>query len=246
VKTTLGETSYYLQSMIGIFGWLDTTLPGWLYHVFAGIVVLLVALALAIGRRRIILAMLGTALVVLVLPVLVQYSQAKYLGFIWQGRYMLPLAVGVPILAGLAVQDRPHAVPLWVSRRVLRVAVVAAAAGHVVAFGVNLHRYVNGTDGEWIGWGSESWLPPVPLWLLVAGYAVAWAALAVLFLAAAETTSGGPESDGDHGGRDAGAHVTEGAVPDEAVPDEAVPDDAGTQHRRTAPVAAMPTPHGST
>lgn len=232
VKTTLGETSYYLQSMIGIFGWLDTTLPGWLYYTFAGIVGLLVGLGLAVGRPRMILAMLGTGLVVLVLPVLVQYSQAKYLGVIWQGRYMLPLAVGIPVLAGFAVQERLRGVPLWVTRRVLRVAVLAAAAGHVVAFGINLHRYVNGALGEWTGWDAESWLPPVQPWLLLAVYVAAWAAVAAVLLAAAETTRADPD-----GGTETGARAEDEAVrgagdrPDDG-PVDGTPSDHGSAGQR--------------
>ncbi|MFS0700165.1 DUF2142 domain-containing protein [Cellulomonas sp. 179-A 4D5 NHS] len=221
VKTTLGETSYYLQSMIGVFGWLDTPLPGWLYYVFAGVVGLVVGLALAVGRRRVLLAMAGTALVVLVLPVVVQLAQAKYLGFIWQGRYMLPLALGIPVLAGFAVQDRLRDLPSWVARRVLRLVVLVAAGGHFVAFGVNLHRYVNGAQGEWTGWDAESWLPPVQPWVLLAVYAVAWAAVAAVLLAAADA---GPAAGLGEDARSGASNHADAAVPPTgSAPDAAVP-----------------------
>lgn len=199
VVTTLGQTSYYLQSMIGIFGWLDTTLPGWLYYLFAGAVGLLVGLGLALARARVVLAMVGTAFVVLALPVAVQYFQARYLGVIWQGRYMLPLAVGIPVLAGFAVQARDRDLPLWLDRRVLRLAVLVVAGGHVVAYAVNLHRYVNGASGEWIGWSDSSWLPPVGPWVLLAVYAVAWVVVAVALLLAAEAPAGAPLTGADPG-----------------------------------------------
>ncbi|WP_298460435.1 DUF2142 domain-containing protein [uncultured Cellulomonas sp.] len=225
VATTLGQTSYYLQSMIGIFGWLDTTLPGWLYYAFAGVVGLVVGLGVALARARVLVAMAGTALVVLGLPVAVQYFQARYLGVIWQGRYMLPLAVGLPVLAGLAVQARDRGLPAWLDRRVLRLAVLVVAAGHVVAYAVNMHRYVNGASGEWIGWSATSWLPPVNPWVLLAAYAAGWALVAVALLRAAEP---GPSRTGD--ARAVDAPDADGAEADVADPGGAttVPDDAGT------------------
>ena len=41
---------------------------------------------------------------VILLPIYAEYGQAHFIGQFWQGRYGLPIAVGVPLLAGFAVQ----------------------------------------------------------------------------------------------------------------------------------------------
>ncbi len=162
---SLGDTSAYLENMIGEFGWVDTDLPLWLLMLVAlttGTCVLL-GLALAGTRQRVVMLVLATLIVVL--PVVIHASQALYLGIIWQGRYFLPAAVGMPVLAALA-----GAAPLARAHRFRRRVVVvlggAWVLSGVVAFGANLHRYAQGTDVGLLEAAPDPWSPPVPAVLL--------------------------------------------------------------------------------
>jgi hypothetical protein len=113
-------------------------------------------------------------------PVAYQLRLADSVGYFWQGRYLLPLAAGVPILAGVGAGRTATAIP-----RVTRFAAVIAVALAVaqwLALAQLLRRYSVGTDGTIWFFTAARWDPPVPaLVLLVA--AAALLALAVRAIA---------------------------------------------------------------
>ncbi len=192
-KTTLLSTPAYVTNMVGQFGWMDTDLDPTVHMAFAAAAGVAVLLAAAVAGRRERLLLAGLALAVVVLPVVIHASQARSLGIIWQGRYILPVAVGVPLLAGYVLVARlgaPRGATALPARLVTRlVAVVAAVAGAVqlAAIGQNLHRYINGTDGSWLVVEPGAWLPPLPLLLVGALAVVACGAYALLLVALART-----------------------------------------------------------
>ena len=200
-ETTVILGGTYLRNMIGQFGWTDTDLPSNLhiaYAIGAG-VVLVLALAMGTWRERAVLV--GLAGASFVLPVLIHASQARYLGIIWQGRYILPVAIGIPLLAGYIVAARVAALPPQVRAALRRpgaaIATTVAAVLAVVqlsAFVVNLHRYVNGIHGGWFALEPDAWLPPVPLAAVVAlGVVGAGAFCAVLAWSAWSLSAEQPE-----------------------------------------------------
>lgn len=173
-KLTVFAWDGFVLNMVGQFGWMDTPLEGWVMMAYAAGAAFIVLLALAVGswRERAVLALVAAT--TYVLPVLIHASQAHFLGFIWQGRYILPVAIGVPILAAYVVHQRVRALPeSWapaVARLGGSLAVVLGsllAFVQLCAFGENLHRYVNGEDGGWFSLAPDAWLPPVPLALLI-------------------------------------------------------------------------------
>lgn len=189
-KTTLLSTVTYLTNMVGQFGWMDTNLEPAVLMAFAAAGALAILLAVAAGRRRERLLLAGLAVAVVGLPVLIHASQARYLGIIWQGRYILPIAVGLPILAGYVLVarlaprlDRRFAVSL------ATVVAATAAAVQLAAFAQNLHRYVNGVDGGWFAQEPDAWLPPLPIAVVVVLALVATAAYGVLLVWMARTTT---------------------------------------------------------
>ncbi len=139
----------------------------------------LVVMAIAFASRRhaaIVVVLAGLSIVV---PVLIDVSQARKIGLGWQGRWTLPLAVGVPIVAALALA--------WSSRRkVLErpwVPVVLAACfvvAQFAAFAQTLRRYTVGAHGPLDFWLHPSWSPPVPTWLLLGTALVVLVVLATL------------------------------------------------------------------
>jgi hypothetical protein len=118
------------------------------------------------------------AAALLLVPGLLQLQAYKVSAFVWQGRYSMPLAVGVPILLGLFAAsgspERPR-VPRWL------VAGIAAATVflHVTAMTWALNRNVSGTD-EFFAPVPDRWTPPVPVPVLIGVLLVAATVAAVL------------------------------------------------------------------
>ncbi len=180
--SVLGSNAY-LTNMIGLFGWLDTPLETWVYMLWAVPFGVLTVLAIAVARRREALTLLGVAVAAFAVPVLVHASQAATLGIIWQGRYVLPFAVGLPLLAGLVLADRPSLPDRALTRAVIA-SVLATGAVHGAALLENLHRYVNGESGSWTKVDPGFWTPPLPLSVLLLLIAVAAGAWTAALLAA--------------------------------------------------------------
>lgn len=235
-KVSVLDTNDYVLNMVGQFGWMDTHLEPWVHMAFAagaGVVVLL-ALAAGSWRERAALALLAGATIVL--PVVIHASQARYLGIIWQGRYILPVAVGLPLLAAAILVRRLGAVPreLAVSLATVVAGVVTVVQG--LAFFENLHRYVNGEDGGWVSLEPDAWLPPVPLAVLVLLALVALTAYGAGLAALARADApAGPAATAPHD--DARDGTAAGAGPDDAAVTRVAPAPAGR--------AASSTPAGT-
>lgn len=179
-RLTLLDTNSYVTNMVGQFGWMDTDLPTSVHMAFAAALGVVVLLALAAGTWRERAALTAVAGLTFALPIIVQASQARYLGIIWQGRYMLPVAIGLPLLAGYVLARRLDAVPRDLGVAVTSVVAIVVAFVQGVALAVNLHRYVNGVPGGWGTIGPNAWVPPLPIELVIAagllatiGYGVA-------------------------------------------------------------------------
>lgn len=176
VKHSLLQSWVYLQNMLGQFGWVDTWLPKWLYLALAAAIAALVALALVVGRSRDRIVLVAVVAFTVLAPAVLHASQARYLGIIWQGRYFLPAAVGVVLLAAWTLRDAPARPRFTVLARLTHgrtgalacvvaggLAVVAQVTGVVVL----LQRFMNGAHGPSILTEPSDWAPPVAWWLLV-------------------------------------------------------------------------------
>jgi Predicted membrane protein (DUF2142) len=176
LHTSTGKSFELLRQMIGVFGWLETPAPTltlviWLFAVGA-----LVGLAVALAPRRWALALGIVVGLTVLLPIVLEGMQARQVGFPWQGRYTLPLAVGVPVLAGFSLSEAPIA--RLVQRRLAGLLIVGLGLAQVLAFGQALRRYSVGANGTIWFFTQAAWEPPIPGLLLVIGFAVA----TVLFL----------------------------------------------------------------
>lgn len=158
----VNRTGSHLREAFGVLGWLDTTLPDTAYVVWlmcAGALVLLAWASNCNGRRGLAVACVACVL----LPFIFEYARARNVGLYWQGRYQLPLFVGVVLLAAALVDrsDRDFSAirrPIvWLHGLVL-----------VMCFGQTLRRFSVGADGSiWPGDWKGSQLP-VPGWSLLA------------------------------------------------------------------------------
>jgi hypothetical protein len=172
IRSTAKLNDEFTQ-MIGHFGWLDSPAPGWAYVTYTLALGALGALALPRLSRAQRLAVGAVAVVVLVLPVAMELTSFRVSAFAWQGRYTLPLAVGVPLLLGVLpgsrrpADQRPTDEPVRTGGATAVLAIVGSV--HVVSFVGALNRNVNGIDGFFVV-SEPGWSPPVPAWLLILGF----------------------------------------------------------------------------
>jgi hypothetical protein len=167
------------RQMIGVLGWLDTPLPSHVYLLWFGVLGFLVFGALAVGGLRQRVLLLALVALSAVLPILIQWPTAPELGIVWQGRYLLPLLVGLPLAAGWAVSTSPAWGRAMRGTFAVGAPLVTLACLQIAAFWWSLHRNVIGLDEKWIGF-DPAWQPPlgwIPLTLAYAAAAMAWTAL---------------------------------------------------------------------
>jgi len=174
-----GRGYEYLQNMIGNFGWLDTPAPPLTYvlwYAAAGALVLLgLSAAMRIRPKAALVLLIGG---VAIAPFVLQLPTAAGAGLIWQGRYALPVAVGVPLLAGMLLgEQRPEIVEFL--RRGFRGTLPVVVVGQVAAFYWASRRYADGATGHLITFAPQ-WSSPIGYLTGTALYAVVCAALAVI------------------------------------------------------------------
>lgn len=168
-----GVSDDFLRQMVAIFGWKDTgpvtqSVMPWLAALAA-----LVGIAILLGTtwRRIVVGMSIVATVVL--PVLMQLDTLDRDGFAWQGRYLLPFAVGIPILA--AVTAEPASESLRNGLRALCATITSlCAVGLTAGIWVWSHRVSVGIEDKALNplhWNG--WKPPIPAAVLIAIVAAA-------------------------------------------------------------------------
>lgn len=159
-REVLGLSNQYLLQLVGNFGWLDAPSPPVsteVYLVVAGALLLLGLAAASRQRGRLALAL--AALAVVGVPFVLQVPTAGDTGIIWQGRYVLPVAVGVPLVAAAAVAELPAAVQDLVAR-LTRWVVPAVAVAQVGAYWWAARRYAEGLSGQLIT-RSPHWSSPL-------------------------------------------------------------------------------------
>lgn len=182
----LVSTFGYGMQMVGTFGWLDTPAPDPVYFVWAALTAAIVLAGIAVlrGRRLLFAGLLALALVLL--PPIIQAGYVTAGGFIWQGRYTLPLfamaMVGIAVVVGDRLAETRFAEPALISEGRLFGAVwLAWAASQAYCLPTALRRSALGADGTW---GqllrAPEWTAPGGNLTLIVGYAVVVGAIAFL------------------------------------------------------------------
>lgn len=180
----VGQTGLNLQEAIGLLGWLDAPLPS------AALFVWLLALG-ALGGAALMLRQLnalGAAALVTGVGVVsawvLEMNQGNTSGTYWQGRYYLPLLIGVPVIIGWALDGRSRSTR---PDPVLSTVVISSAAVVMTwAFAASMRRWAVGTAGsinplDWDTYGT--FVHPA---LLLAVHAAVAAAAVVLFVRSRE------------------------------------------------------------
>jgi Predicted membrane protein (DUF2142) len=189
VRASLGATFGRYREMIGVFGWLDTPSPALTYLLWTAAIAFLVLLAVMVARRRQVLLILGLVIATIVVPIVLEVPAYRDVGAVfWQGRYTLPLAVGVPILAAMSIATTERGRRL-AEPRVSWVIGGIVVLGSTLAFAQNLRRYAVGYNGDVWYWLHPQWSPPISSLLLTVGYVIAM----VVFVAWTLVSSGARE-----------------------------------------------------
>jgi hypothetical protein len=167
-----------VRQMIGVFGWIDAhdALPVWMIVWWLGVVGVLVVGALVVGSTRQRLAVVASVFGVIALT-LSEVTQAERIGFVWQGRYSLPVAIAVPILAAWVVgtSGRVGSRPL---RGMGALAIGSLTVIMLFSYVVVMRRYVIGAPSPYLDYLFEGdWEPKLSKHLLLALAALATTAL---------------------------------------------------------------------
>lgn len=185
----LHQLSLVWKQSVGVFGWGNLALPRAIYRGCLLGVVLLVAIAWRHGDRRDRLLLLAAVVMSVVLPVaLYQWLLRPPSDQGVQGRYVLPVLMLVPLLAGDVLSRRASKLSPTLTRLgpALGIALVSA-----IGFGalVYVARTEAGASGA--GFAHAGWSPPIgwDLWLLLV--AVSAAAFVIAAVGAAAAGRGG-------------------------------------------------------
>ncbi|RKT17376.1 putative membrane protein DUF2142 [Streptomyces sp. 1114.5] len=204
-RKTFDNGLLYMKHMIGYFGWLDAQPPAATLLVWCAVVLALAMLALCYARFRDTLAIVGVMVGIVVIPIAAQAMQARQLGMIWQGRYLLPFAVGLPIMCAALCHERlPWGGFAW--RRLLVISSFSLGLVNAAAFLWALRRNADGTEGPLLI-SPAHWSPPGswPLWLLV--YTLTALAFGLFAAVSDNRERTGPQPSGAAGAEDAGGRT---------------------------------------
>ena len=159
-REAFGDLGGMAREWVGVFGWTDTPLPSWVMWLWLAAAIALIVAALRAGMTRHRVAIVGLGAGTVFAAVVITAAFAEPLGVGLQGRWVLPLIVGVPVLSGEVVRAR-YGDAL---EKAALTGIAIAGGLHVVAFWVNAWRHATGVDGSWWFFGAAEWSPPWGWW----------------------------------------------------------------------------------
>lgn len=180
---TLFSTFEYAQGTVGIFGWLDTPAPTFVYFVWALLAGGLLALGLVLLRGRALVMSVVLVAALVLLPPVLQGIYIESGGVIWQGRYILPIFVCALVAVATGLSDRLNLTRADATRLLVLVAALWSFA-QIQAFATALRRYAVGYHAGWLDLLSPQWAPPGGIFfsLIAFGLAAAAAGLALVLV----------------------------------------------------------------
>ena len=156
IATTLHLTGGYLEQSIGNFGWLDVPAPTWVVVDWTVCLALVTIAAFVLSARcRRSLSVL--ALAALAMTLALEAPQMNTVGNYFQGRYILPVLIGFPLVATCFEWQGKRLISEQILARTALVLGIALFVGQVGAFDQALHIYRTGrvTHGAWLPPGGQ-------------------------------------------------------------------------------------------
>lgn len=172
-RDVIDQTGANLEEAIGVLGWLDVVLPFIAIVLAVGGLAVLATPAIVEQRRLIAIAVAIVGVAVLTSWVFELYqgnTSARY----WQGRYSLPLLVGIPLVLTSAPAHRPAAT---------RVGLAAAGAMLLtlnIAIWAGARRWGVGIDGPLAPWRWDTVHQPVEPFVVLVVHAMLTAGVLAL------------------------------------------------------------------
>lgn len=156
VATTLRLTGGYVEQGVGKFGLVNVPAPTWVITVWEACLAALTAVAvvLSVPCRR---ALPVLTLAIVIVTVALEAPKLNVVGAYFQGRYILPLMVGFPLVAS-SFEWRGR---IQVARRMLTTSAcvvgIVLLVAQVAAFETTLQAY---TAGHRLNGAPANWSPP--------------------------------------------------------------------------------------
>jgi hypothetical protein len=177
--TIIGETGSNLLEAVGAVGTLDARIPLWALALYAGVVVSIGVASFAGardgGERRPAWTGIGVLVAAIVAAWVLEMARGNTTGTYWQGRYSLPLLMGVPMLFGLPLVERlRRATQQWLAPAIASIGALVS----IVVFVVAVRRWGVGTNGSWNPRAWDTYGAPMSTTLLILVHGAGIAALA--------------------------------------------------------------------
>jgi Predicted membrane protein (DUF2142) len=180
VARSLSREYGWLRQMVGVVGWNDTVFWPPVYFVWIAAVLCFLLTAFVIGSGRERLAVMLVLAACVVVPTAAEASTYEKTGFGWQGRYTLPLAIGVVLVSGMIASRHLTSTPVGHSwdRATRNIVVPLVGAAQFTAFVSAMKRNSTGaSSGFPFGTYVIRWAPPGGVW----NWVVVMGLLCVLF-----------------------------------------------------------------
>ncbi len=166
-----------LGNSVGTFGSLTVPLPFGAYRTWWLLVSAIICGAMWVGSRRERLLLAAVVALVLAFPVLFFAWVYRFTGFAMQGRYVLPVMVLIPLLAGEIIHRRLQTRPTHRLRELLPAGAAVLVAGfQAYAWWFNASA-VAGVPNTIPFYAHAVWSPPLGWWPWIASAAVGTSAL---------------------------------------------------------------------
>lgn len=154
IRGMWSSTPGYIVQLVGVLGALDTSVSYLAVVAWYAVVGMLMLLAFALGSGRLRTALLLTAVAVVALPIAIGAPDVSKVGYAWQGRYTLPLAVGLPLLAAFALDQHRELLRALRLRITVVIAIVLGAA-EIFTVWTAVHRWAVGVTGPMDIYGAR-------------------------------------------------------------------------------------------
>jgi hypothetical protein len=172
------------REMVGVFGWLEWHMPNPVFYLWGALFLLLVGAALWRGNWPERLAIVGAIALTVVVTLSLHSILPVQTGYDVYGRYVLPLAVAVPLLGADVVVRRARGNERRPLLLVATVSAVVVVAVQGFAWFINARRFAEGTSGPRWFVSHAQWTPSGGwyIWLVAALVGAAMVAAAAMVL----------------------------------------------------------------
>jgi hypothetical protein len=191
IDDALRDAPNQLRQVIGVFGWNDTPMPQGFYVLGIALLVVVIGASLVVGTRRERLALAALTVSIVAIHLGLAVLVEAQIGFGMQARYVMPLVVGLILLAADTLEQNRQRLPAAVTRFGPAATIATLAIIQAAALITNAHRYAVGANGAWgVPWDSV-WTPDggFAVWLGIAGVGIVCLAAAAVLAATARTDS---------------------------------------------------------